>query len=48
MSGSARIESVSALKPLAKLGRLAASFLVLPINLERQGIKKAAVLPEPV
>jgi hypothetical protein len=42
------MDCVAGLNPSTILGRGAASFFALPINLERMGIKKAPVLPEPM
>lgn len=46
-NGSARTGGVTPAMYVAGFGRGAVHFLALPINLERTGIKKAAVFPEP-
>ena len=47
MRGSARTPSVVGLNTVVRFGRGAASFLAFPISLDKVGIKKAAVLPDP-
>ena len=47
MRGSARTPSVMGLNTPVRFGRGAASFLAFPISLDKVGIRKAAVLPDP-
>ena len=47
MSGSARAKLRLSGTKVAGLGRGAQNFLALPMSLDRVGIKKAPVLPDP-